>query len=692
MHIDKKNALIKKKKYGENMQTKSFRSYKKIYFILAISFILSICCITKIIMPNETYYYSNEVHINSETPASEITLYDSISLPIGVYDIQLYYETDSSFTHVFDVRDYSVRADALQTNACILHKNLEQTNFRIWLFENTDALEVYLSYGGVGYVTTGELHIQETDALWTMSLFIILTTTLILLGILYYKYRTNDLSKHTEQKFILFGLFVIAFIASIPFLQNSVFSTGDLTYHLNRIEGVKDGLLSGQFPIRIEPRWLHDHGYANSIFYCNTLLYFPAILRLLGFNISIAYNAYCIMINIATTAIAYYCFSKIFKDRYIGLMGSALYTLSVFRFSRLLISGVIGEVGAMAFLPLVIYGLYRAFSEDIYDKKYKTTWIPIAVGYTGIIQTHVLTCEITALLTLITCLLFIKKIFRKQTFWELFKGAGVALLLCLWYLVPFLDYYINEDLHIHYVSGRTIQHRGLYLPQLFFTWWELGNNAMYGDLGMFSAISNGVGLFLGIVFALFCILWFSNKLRSGDKTLILGKYACIFSGILMLFSLNIFPWDDIQKTSSIAASLVSSLQFPFRFLGWSIVFLIILFGCLITYFKTKQLKFGYHILIIGSVLSILVSSLYHLDSLNHSREPLKIYTQEGMGFGYISGKEYLLEGTSSDTLDFGVPVADENTQILGYDKSELYYAITCTNNTKKLQRLCCLFF
>lgn len=109
-------------------------------------------------------------------------------------------------------------------------------------------------------------------------------------------------------------------------------SGADLTYHLHRIEGVKDGLLTGQFPVRLEPRWVFDHGYANGIFYCNLLLYFPALLRMAGFTMTESYAFYCIGLSIATAAIAWYCFNGIFGDRIIGLVCSALYTLSIFRF------------------------------------------------------------------------------------------------------------------------------------------------------------------------------------------------------------------------------------------------------------------------------------------------------------------------------------------------------------------------
>lgn len=235
---------------------------------------------------------------------------------------------------------------------------------------------------------------------------------------------------------------------------------------MHRIEGVKDGLLTGQFPVRLEPRWVFDHGYANGIFYCNLLLYFPALLRMAGFTMTESYAFYCIGLNIATAAIAWYCFSGIFKDRIIGLVCSALYTLSIFRFFKLVMVGAVGEGSAYTFLPLVVYGIYLVFEKDVEDREFHKSWIILGLGYAGLIQTHVLTCEITALFTVLFCLIYIRRVFAWQRFRQLASGAFFALGLSLWYLVPFVDYYLTQDVRIRHASARTIQDRGTILRNI----------------------------------------------------------------------------------------------------------------------------------------------------------------------------------------------------------------------------------
>lgn len=670
-----------KKDVKKEVNRKSLFRQKAIYIILACAVLLTLFCAVRMIMPKQSYQYSGERIFDSGIEESDAVLYEQIQLPVGVYDFELQYQTDTNMKNLFSVTDGTVYTGGLLTNGEHSYENLDSTDFRVWLFESTDALQVNMEYGGEGYITTGDLTIRETNALWTMLLVIIWSITFLLVAILAFKHYDRTVGVEKEKKTIFAGLVMIILIASLPYLQGGTMDGADIIYHLHRIEGVKDGILSGQFPLRLEPEWLYGHGYANSIFYCNALLYLPAIFRLLGFTINTCYSLYCIVLNVATACIAYWCFAKIFKDRYIGLICSALYTLSIFRIYKLVITAALGEGSAVTFMPLVLYGLYRAFTEDVHAKSYKNVWIPIAIGYAGLMQTHVLSCEITAFLTIIVCLVFIKKVVVKQTFWELAKGALAAVAMSCWYLVPFLDYYMNEDMHIRHVSARTIQDRGLYIPQLFFNWWKLGDNALSGDLGMVESHAMGIGLILGIAFVVFCILWFSGKFGEKKSSIFsLGKASCVLGGMLMLMSLNIFPWDAIQRINKMAAALVSSLQFPNRFLGWGTIFLVAVSGCLLWYFRDNGKKWYFYLAVISVMVGLATSSIYLLDYVCRDKNYLYLYNEEGMGFGYISGKEYVIEGTETDDLWYAEPTASEAVEIVGHDKEYLHMWVSCVNS------------
>lgn len=637
--------------------------------ILAVSAFLVLLCVAQILRPNREYHFEGETLFGEGVSVEEYPIYEGIRLPPGVYRVELMYSSSTDLQNLCYVQDSTVFPGGLLTHGEQIYSGLSSTSFQMWLFESADALQVLIKYSGQGSLRTGDLHIYETNQLWGMYLTVILFFTALVLGFHFLRLYDRAYPISGENKNVMFALAVLVLIASVPYLSGTVAVSGaDLGYHLHRIEGIKNGILAGQFPVRLEPHWVHGHGYANGIFYCGTLLLFPALLRIIGFPVSFSYNCYGIGLNIVTVLIAWYVFSRIFRDKYIGVVGSALYTLSVFRIFKLLYASAVGEASAVAFMPLVIYGFWRVLSEDIKSRAYRTCWVPLALGYAGLIQTHVLSCEIAALLTVIVCIAFIKKIFRRETFRELCKGAMGALLLSLWFLVPFLDYYLREDLHIKHVWARTIQERGLYLTQLVSNWWRFENN------------SAGVGFILALGFLVYGILWFGGKLGDWERPIQkLGKTAWLLGGLLMLMSLEIFPWDRIQSTCRLAASLVSSLQFPNRFLGWGCAFLTVLYCCCLARFKERGQKAFYFAGLLCALAGIITSGVFLCDHISRDHSQLSLYNAEGMGAGYISGAEYLVQGTKEETLLYRGPIASGGVLVSEYEKGALCVDFTCVN-------------
>lgn len=638
--------------------------------------------IVRMLLPCREYRLEGEHVFGPEEVGANVAVYDGICLEPGVWQAVLEYETDTDLAALCTVEDSTVFHGGLLTNGEHLYSGLGETGFCFWLYEGTSQLQVTVSYGGVGSLVTGGLTIRETRQLWSMLLTILIFLGAVAYTLLIYRYYDEAYPVAREKKHVFFCVGVITLLASVPYLCGYMITGADLTYHLQRIEGVKDGLMSGQFPVRLEPRWLYDHGYANSIFYCNTLLYFPAFLRMLGFPVSASYNGYCIALNAATAWIAYFVFYKMYGKRSIGIVCSALYTLSIFRIYKLVVTSAVGEGSAFTFLPLVMYGLYRIFTENVEEKQYRTAWIPLAVGFTGLIQTHVLTCEITAFVMILFCLVNLPKVFRKKTFLELTKGAVVAVLVSLWFLIPFLDYYLTQDVHIRYVSARTIQDRGLYLAQLLFHFWTTGIYTPMGDNGMQYSHPVGIGLVLMVGLGVFLILWFSDAFsKQHDQSLIFLKQTALVGVMLLLMSLNVFPWDRIQSLHPAVATLVSSLQFPNRFLGWGTVCLTAVFGfCL--WFLWRQGGRLHLLLLAVAVVAVATSGMYLTDYVNYDQDYYELYNEESMGFGYISGAEYLIQGTEEALLDFADPQAGPGVKIRDYEKRALGALIDCANQSE----------
>lgn len=150
-----------------------------------------------------------------------------------------------------------------------------------------------------------------------------------------------------------------------------------------------------------------------------------------------------------------------------GMLGSMLYTLAPYRVYNIYNRSAVGEYTAMIFLPLLCYGFYLIFTEDTDKEAYRHYWLLPVLGFSGIIQSHVLSCGIAGAFTILLCLLCIRKVFRKRTFQELVKVVVGTVLANIWFLLPMLDMMLADQYRYSNSSGVYIQDRGILGAQIF---------------------------------------------------------------------------------------------------------------------------------------------------------------------------------------------------------------------------------
>ena len=148
--------------------------------------------------------------------------------------------------------------------------------------------------------------------------------------------------------------FIILSVVSLYFshIYNFRMVTGDdYQFHAVRIEGLYEALRSHVYFPRINMTFMHSMGYATSIFYSDVYLYFPAVLRLLGFSLAESYVIFLVFVNFLTFVISYFSMMNIEKKISKSLIFSLLYTLSFYRLFDLTGRAALGETLAMSFLP-----------------------------------------------------------------------------------------------------------------------------------------------------------------------------------------------------------------------------------------------------------------------------------------------------------------------------------------------------
>ena len=399
-----------------------------------------------------------------------------------------------------------------------------------------------------------------------LLLFFALDAALWLIG---YDRRRRADAAYRRKRGVLLLLLGVALLASAPLTTNYLPKGHDIQFHLFRIEGVRDGLFDGQFPVRIHPNTLYGNGYANPTFYPELLLYFPALLRLAGFSVMGAYKAFLFALNLMTALFSYYACARIFRSVKLGVFGSAFYTLSLYRLVNLYTRAAIGEASAMTFLPLVAAGLCAILFDDTDRPAYKRAFLPLLAGMTGLFGTHLLSCEITLPLLAIFCLVFWRRTFSKKRLPALIAAAVGTALLSLAFLAPMLDYMGYDAYNVFGYSTANLAKEAVNVTQLF----PLLPNAV-GESNAAAMGARGE-MPLGAGFACLAVLLLYPALRrirraqnaNGREGVRVMRFCYIAALALFFMSTNLFPWQWLYDRGGAVASVAGLLQFPWRLLS-----------------------------------------------------------------------------------------------------------------------------
>lgn len=481
----------------------------------------------------------------------------------GGYTVDVTYECDVD--QKLKIYATSGNAAYIKENTITLSKNVTSISYDFELTKDIDNLEVVVKYSGDGACKINDISITSNRNILKRK-FVYL---FLLLGILDILYAFFD--KIKENKKLILVIMGITLCTSIPLFVRGMDSGHDEMFHLMRIEGIATELKYGNFPARIQSLWMDGYGYAVSIYYGDLLLYFPAILRLAGFPVTICLKSYLFLINLGTSILGFYSFNKVFKKKNSAIILTLVYMTASYRLENMYVRVAVGEFTAMMFLPIVAAAIYEIYTDsDSAWKHYKHNAFLLALGMTGLIGNHILSTEMVCTVLVLVCVALLSKTFRKNTIRVYILAVIDTLFLSLYFLVPFFDYYMNCYVNINNTVNNTqmIQNAGVYLAQYFLFWHTVfGQNT--------SAVADRFqmtpGFILMMVLVIAFIIWYRGKATSKVKIL------TVFSAIFLFVSSNIFPWDFIAE-HSVIGNFLAQVQFPWRYLSIAIVFLTMLLG------------------------------------------------------------------------------------------------------------------
>ncbi len=366
---------------------------------------------------------------------------------------------------------------------------------------------------------------------------------------------------------VAFALVCAALFASMPSLWGGMIAGHDLTFHLNRIEGIASALRCGQFPARIHASTLLGYGYAAPEFYPELFLYFPALLRLAGASLAACLCVFQISVNLLTAALAYFGARTLLSSRRAAVGASILYTLSVYRVANLYVRASLGESVALAFAPLLIAAMADVLLGD------ERRWPLLALAMIGVLLSHLLSALFFTVLCAVSALLCLPRLLREpRRLPAILKAAALTALCALWFLVPLLDYTaagVSTDVLFDSAVNRLTP--GSLLVAFS------GNPA-------FSAMEDQdfayhIGVVPGVAVLVGCALLAARLYAQGGALRARASLECepgrdklslcllLLGGVTLLLSTGLFPWERAVAARAPISRLFRQIQFPWRLAG-----------------------------------------------------------------------------------------------------------------------------
>lgn len=589
---------------------------------------------------------------------------ESLALPAGLYQFSVAYACAGSDSGTLSCESFD------GTSLCssqTLSSGSESAAVRCWLSTGTSDIRCTVYVRDLS-LSVASMTVQELPHWRFVCLGGVLLLFLLLDGLWLLLLPDGPFGLSPRRRVLLAALMGTVVLVSLPALSGFASYGIDLEFHLSRISGVASALRSGQFPVRIYPDLLNGYGYASPIFYGDLLLYLPALLYLLGLPLYAAYNFYVVLVNLLTAAIAFVCFFKMFRRDWLAGAGTILYLTASYRIFNLYYRPALGEYSAEIFFPLLLYGFWALLSSDAAPRQQKRAWLPLALGFTGVIQTHVISTEITAVFAALFCLCLAWRTFRPGALLTLAKGALCTILLNLWFLVPFFSFLGGN---YRCTDSSELYDAGFYAlsPTQMLTFWD-------SDM---QNIRIGAALLLGALLYLFCRLFWQQLPQRESR---LGLAALAGSAAAFFLSSALFPWSRLDDVLGVtAAHYLCAVQYPFRYLAILSLLLPVTAVCALAILHQKAGRRAAWICtvalcLLGCTLAWLDCGQYVYGTYGRARTADAAGLSDGSG---ASGLEYLPAAFDADIND--TTLLPGYAQVEAVSRQPLSFTVTAANPT-----------
>ncbi|MFV0417919.1 MAG: hypothetical protein ACK5KT_04170 [Dysgonomonas sp.] len=361
------------------------------------------------------------------------------------------------------------------------------------------------------------------------------------------KFSDKIISDKRSYFWVFFAVLLFLSLLMVYFYQ-PLCPGQDFFFHYRRLQALMDGLRTSPYLIYLDYDALDGYGYFTKAFYSDFVLIPFALIGNLT-SLSFAYQFMLFTMTVLCGIFTYVTINRIYKNTFAAAISALLYTFAVYRLLDMYHRAALGETLAFTFIPIVFLGLYHIIKGD-YKK-----WYILAIGYSLMIFTHVISSVLMFMTTLILLVIYNKSLLKEpKRIWCLIIAGIVTLLIVSYYTFPMLEQMFSNTF---YYESRDIMSKAED-SALDFHWiiWGMFTGIIHPK----QAFIPGIGLLLTAAIALRLFVYGkSEQLKSVDIGVIIGLIYLVMASPLIPWS--VFPF-----------SLLNFIQMGWRLFEFSSFF------------------------------------------------------------------------------------------------------------------------
>ncbi len=358
----------------------------------------------------------------------------------------------------------------------------------------------------------------------------------------------SKIAANRKSHFWLFLVVLVLLTLAMMLLYRPLCPGHDFFFHYRRLMALMDGLKISPFLIYLDYSAMAGYGYFAKAFYSDVILIPFAIIGNLT-NAEFGYQSMIFTTTVLCGVFTYMFINRIYKNTFIASAGALLFTFCIYRILDVYHRAAVGEALSFTFIPLVFWGLY-----EIINGNYRK-WYILAIGYSLVIFTHLISSVLMFLTMLIILIICYKPLIKEpKRIWSLVVAGLVTLLIVSYYLFPMLEQMLSNTF---YYNGKNIMMKAgdMSLDYHWIIW------------GMFNGVIQPRQLFIpGTGLLLTCVIVLRLFVSSKSEKLRIADIGVLIGLFYIVLTMPFIPW------SVFPFSLLDFIQMPWRLYEFSSFF------------------------------------------------------------------------------------------------------------------------